>query len=177
MASKKDKEQGAPSGAPVGLPFNPFLGLENDPAAWLGNLPDRLELFLRMRPKLPAPLVAMAKDASEWAKYCTAEIEAGDTRSACQAAARAALATHLVWTLVEQEGLIAKANRDTKRQAGPHKPKRPEIDSWIDRQLQIDASAKSPELWSGAPGWITDQIGERRFAARVTQARKRRAKN
>lgn len=65
--------------------------------------------------------------------------------------------------------------RDRDRQNGTRKPKRPEIDAWIDGQLKRNGAAKSPALWQNAPDWITDQIGFDRFAKRVTKARKRAA--
>lgn len=65
--------------------------------------------------------------------------------------------------------------RDMARQAGTRTPRRPEITRWIAAQLQRDPHAKSPDLWRRAPDWITDDIGERRFAARVTACRKSRA--
>lgn len=70
----------------------------------------------------------------------------------------------------------AMAIRDAKRQAGTHKERRPEITEWIDQQLRRDPNAKSPDLWAQAPDWITDDIGERRFAARVSAARKKMAR-
>jgi hypothetical protein len=63
--------------------------------------------------------------------------------------------------------------RDRGRQEGTRKPRRPEVDAWIDGQLKANPAAKSPALWGDAPEWITEQIGEDRFAKRVTAARKR----
>lgn len=62
--------------------------------------------------------------------------------------------------------------RDAARQAGVRKERRPGITEWIARQLERDAKAKSPELWARAPDWIKDQVGERRFASRLTAQRK-----
>lgn len=62
--------------------------------------------------------------------------------------------------------------RDKKRQAGTRKERRPEVTQWIAKQLQHDPHAKSPALWGRAPQWITDQIGQDRFAKRVTACRK-----
>jgi hypothetical protein len=70
--------------------------------------------------------------------------------------------------------LLANA-RDRRRQAGTRKERRPQITEWIQKELARDPSAKSPDLWSAAPDWITDQIAERSFAARVTACRKTRA--
>lgn len=64
--------------------------------------------------------------------------------------------------------------RDAKRQAGTRKPRRPKVDAWIDKQLNRDPGAKSPALWTAAPGWLKDQIQSDRFAKRVTKARKSR---
>lgn len=63
---------------------------------------------------------------------------------------------------------------DEKRLAGLRKPRKPEIDKWMDRQLSRDSELKSPEAWRRAPEWITDDIGYDRFAKRMTKARKRR---
>lgn len=68
--------------------------------------------------------------------------------------------------------LRPKAARDDARQAGTRKKRRPDINDWISDQLRRDPKAKSPALWAKAPAWITDQIGDRRFAARVTDVRK-----
>lgn len=66
------------------------------------------------------------------------------------------------------------AARDLSRQQGTRKPRRPEVDKWIDQQLQRNPDARAPALWASAPDWITDQLGKDRFAKRVTSARKRR---
>ncbi|MBS0567105.1 MAG: hypothetical protein JSS59_06780 [Proteobacteria bacterium] len=73
--------------------------------------------------------------------------------------------------------LGAGGARDKKRQAGTHKKRRPEITTWINTQLDRNPDAKSPALWAAAPDWITDDIGARRFATRVTACRKSRASN
>ena len=86
---------------------------------------------------------------------------------------------HLEWMslrrrAIEREmALLPLAQRDTARQGGTRKPRRPMVDEWIDGMLKANPVAKSPELWSAAPDWITDQIGKDRFAKRVTKARKR----
>lgn len=63
--------------------------------------------------------------------------------------------------------------RDEKRQAGTKKERRPKINSWINKQLTRKPDSKSPELWSLAPDWITDDIGYDRFSKRVTEERKK----
>ena len=69
--------------------------------------------------------------------------------------------------------------RDILRQKGTRKPRRPEINEWIERQLRRQPDAKSPELWNRAPEWITDQdhhdvaIKYEAFARRVTNTRDR----
>jgi hypothetical protein len=75
----------------------------------------------------------------------------------------------IAYKLAAQPALV----RDRKRQAGTKKPRRPDIDEWIDRALKRDPDAKSPALWAIAPDSITDQIGEDRFKKRVSSARKR----
>lgn len=65
--------------------------------------------------------------------------------------------------------------RDAKRQGGLHRDRRPKVTEWINKQLANDPGAKSPDLWGCAPQWLRDQIGERRFASRVTACRKQRA--
>lgn len=67
-----------------------------------------------------------------------------------------------------------RAVRDSARQAGTRKSPRPEINEWIAKQLKYEPSAKAPELWGRAPGWLTDQIGPERFRKRVTDVRKGR---
>ncbi|HEY8682042.1 MAG TPA: hypothetical protein VIM06_02650 [Rhodanobacter sp.] len=85
---------------------------------------------------------------------------------------------HLEWLHlrrrgIEHEGvLLPLAQRDEKRQAGTKKPRRPDIDQWIARQLELNPAARSPTLWNAAPDWITDYLGVDRFAKRVTAARR-----
>lgn len=87
---------------------------------------------------------------------------------------------HLEWMYlrrryIERETvLLPLAQRDKKRQEGTRKPRRPDVDSWIARQLEMNPATKSPALWNAAPEWITDQLGKDRFAKRVTAARKSR---
>lgn len=86
---------------------------------------------------------------------------------------------HLEWMYlrrraIEREtALLPLAKRDAARQEGTRKRRRRDVDAWIDAQLKANPAAKSPALWSAAPEWITEQIGEERFAKRVTDARKR----
>lgn len=69
--------------------------------------------------------------------------------------------------------VLGKAGaRDRNLQASKHHSKRPKLDAWIARRLQGDPDAKSPELWAEAPEWLTEGIGFRAFAMRVTQQRK-----
>lgn len=68
--------------------------------------------------------------------------------------------------------LIPFVKRDAQRQEGTKKPKRPEVNDWIEKKLKADNGMKSPELWGMAPDWITDQIGIDRFKKRVTAVRK-----
>lgn len=77
-------------------------------------------------------------------------------------------------TTLRELMLVPMVQRDQKRQQGTKKPRRPEIDQWIDRQLERTPDAKSPDLWKAAPDWITDPIAYDRFCKRVTQGRKRR---
>lgn len=65
-----------------------------------------------------------------------------------------------------------RVERDNKRQDGTKKERRPKINEWIRNQLRSNPDAKSPNLWSDAPDWITDQIGYNRFTKRVTGCRK-----
>lgn len=65
--------------------------------------------------------------------------------------------------------------RDTARQAGTKKERLPKINNWICKQLMRNPKAKCPSLWLSAPEWITDRIGERAFAVRVTKCRKKNA--
>lgn len=64
--------------------------------------------------------------------------------------------------------------RDLSRQNGTRKPRRPDVDKWIDQQLESNPDARAPALWAAAPERITEQLGEDRFAKRVTAARKRK---
>lgn len=65
------------------------------------------------------------------------------------------------------------ADRDQRRQIGTRKERRPEITQWITKQLTRRPDVKSPELWTDAPGWITDDIGYDAFSKRVTKGRKK----
>ena len=80
-----------------------------------------------------------------------------------------ALASDTFWKVTNAAGMIS---RDGARQKGTRKPRRPQINEWIAKKLKANPAAKSPELWSGAPGWITDDIGFERFSKRVTEVRK-----
>jgi len=64
--------------------------------------------------------------------------------------------------------------RDEKRLLALSKPRFPECDEWMDRQLTRDPDLKSPAAWQRAPDWITDRIEYDRFAKRMTAARKKR---
>jgi hypothetical protein len=77
--------------------------------------------------------------------------------------------------IVREDFLLPLAAHEHKRLTGSRKPRRPKINAWILTQLAYDPDAKSPDLWRRAPSWITDQIGQRRFANRVTDCRKIRA--
>jgi hypothetical protein len=192
MTTKKRAMHGTKA-PPVGIPLNPFIGLERDPAEWLRDLPGRIALFLEMRPTLSVSQVRDAKEAAEWARYAAKCIDDGNPGEAAQAAVRATLATHLVWCLVEQEGLIAKAGRDTKRQAGTGKARgsrRPALDAWLDKQLSSDPRLTDKVLWARLPVnsddlWLDgDRVCEGNesdegltfegFKKRATSARKRR---
>jgi hypothetical protein len=72
--------------------------------------------------------------------------------------------------LLEQWHII---KRDEKRQAGTRKEKRPKITSWIEKRLKYNPHEKSPDMWSDAPDFITDQISYHRFSKRVTGVRKK----
>jgi len=74
--------------------------------------------------------------------------------------------------LLDTGRYLTPIRRDKKRQDGTRKERRPEINAWIAQEIARTPTARSPELWRRAPVWITDQIGERSFAVRVTQQRK-----
>ena len=73
---------------------------------------------------------------------------------------------------VGNEPLTKVLKRDLDRQTGIKKPRRPDITAWIKDRLVVNRDAKGPDLWKQAPDWLTDQIGYRRFASRVTRIRK-----
>lgn len=85
---------------------------------------------------------------------------------------------HLEWMLsrkredTREQFLLPLAQRDKKRQDGTRKERRPDITEWIEKKLNGNPAAKSPDLWASAPEWITDQIGYERFSKRVTNVRK-----
>lgn len=62
--------------------------------------------------------------------------------------------------------------RDARRQQGTRKPKRPQVNEWIERQLRRQPGAKSPDLWSRRPDWMEEQVGYDRFSRRVSDVRK-----
>jgi hypothetical protein len=78
--------------------------------------------------------------------------------------------------LEEAHELDSSIVRDQRRQDGTRRPRRPNVDQWIEKKLTGEPNAKSPDLWRAAPEWITDDIGQRAFAARVTAARKKTRK-
>jgi hypothetical protein len=68
--------------------------------------------------------------------------------------------------------------RDDKRQAGTRKPRLPDVDDWLDRQLSRDQGAKSPALWARFEAHYESMrddppIGIHRFKKRVTASRQR----
>lgn len=60
------------------------------------------------------------------------------------------------------------------QRAKTREPRRAHIDEWIRKQLAVDPSLKSPELWARAPGSITDTLSIDAFKKRVTGVRKKR---
>lgn len=62
--------------------------------------------------------------------------------------------------------------RDTARQAGTRKPRRPEVQEWINRQVARQTGETAKEIWDRAPYDVTDLIGWERFKKRYAQARK-----
>lgn len=82
--------------------------------------------------------------------------------------------TMMVSALESEIDADASIARDTALQASKRKPRNPEVDAWIDRQLLADPFAKAPDLWGRAPSRVTDVLAFDRFSKRVTLARKRR---
>ncbi len=74
------------------------------------------------------------------------------------------------------EGPAAIVARDTRRQAGTKKQRRPNVDVWLDKAVAADSGAKAPALWAMAPDWITDQIGADRSQEASHQRQKTRRK-
>lgn len=84
------------------------------------------------------------------------------------------------WNLVNglHGALVNRAAILTGRalDAARRKPKRPELQRWIDSQVIKAMDETARELWVRAPSWITDPddgIGFDRFTKRVTAARKK----
>lgn len=61
--------------------------------------------------------------------------------------------------------------RDAKRQAGTRKPRRPELQVWINKEV-AKGGETAKELYQRAPQWVKDEVEIDRFVKRVTQARK-----
>lgn len=156
-----------------------------DPA---GILPDRVQIDLTdsdgpdeaaaihslLESKTPGARIQRVRRHPELAEWAD-EAEALYTSAGCVAD------WHLLEAIAQAEykalylDVAGIAVRDRKRQDGTRKERRPDISAWIDVRLRRDPKAKSPELWTDAPDWIKDQLGERRFATRVTERRKKRA--
>lgn len=62
--------------------------------------------------------------------------------------------------------------RDSARQAGTRKPRHPEVQDWINRQVARQTGETAKELWARAPYEVTDVIGFDRFQKRLSAARK-----
>jgi hypothetical protein len=163
------------------LPVNEALELSDEDlgewllTAWLGLQAEKAGMarteishewitqLLEETAKIDSESVAHAPLESAFRKACKGDM----------AAAGRMYRTHL-FNRTDAAVNAKFAERDLKRQAGTKRPRRPEVDKWIDQQLENNPGARSPALWAAAPEWLTDQLGEDRFAKRVTDARKRK---
>lgn len=148
-----------------------------NPVEWLSSIEMRLQLTHDMatdgRIEMPAGTDAMIREAQRWCRIAKQSL-AWTGEPARESAGVAMMALHCAWQVEMKIGAQIRLHRDRNREAGAKKPRRADINDWIVSQLDRSPAAKSPDLWQRAPDWITDQIGERRFAARVTEARKAR---
>jgi len=62
--------------------------------------------------------------------------------------------------------------KELARRQAARRPRKPELEQWIDRHLASDATQKSPDLWINLPTCFKDEISYGRFAKRVTARRK-----
>lgn len=93
-----------------------------------------------------------------------------------------ALLRHLEWMMLRwkyierTDFLVPLARAGKAIDDGRRKPKRPELQAWIDTQVSRATGETARHLWNRAPDWITDPddgIGFDRFTKRITASRKR----
>lgn len=86
---------------------------------------------------------------------------------------------HLDWILVRwreirrEQFLLPLARAGKVVDEARRKPKRPELQEWIDKQVAACAGETIKDLWRRAPDWVSDEIGFDRFTKRVAAARKK----
>lgn len=69
--------------------------------------------------------------------------------------------------LVNREAILTGRAID----AGRRKPKRQELQEWVNREVAKATGETAEQLWARTPDWITEQIGLDRFRKRFTRAR------
>ncbi len=87
--------------------------------------------------------------------------------------ARAELYLPLMWRTVQAALGKPFAAAGIAVIEGRKKPKRPEVQAWIEGDLSRHPGDTAAQRWNRAPDWITDDIGPDRFTKRVTAARKK----
>jgi len=168
MATKRATQKGNTADAPAVLKLASYWILERTSLR-------TIELMAQVKLNTDPDRAAAAdwKQALSMARWGTRCIAEGDASGAAEYSLEAFRYANRAELLEGPAKLVA---RDAKRQAGTRKPRRPDIDEWLNAQLDKDSGAKAPGLWSVAPDWITDAIGEDAFKKRVTVARKLRRK-
>lgn len=90
-----------------------------------------------------------------------------------------ALLRHLEWMLLRwkyirrEEYILPLARSGKLIDDARKKPKRAELQQWIDKQVSNRTGETAKQIWERAPQKFRDDIGFERFTKRVTAARKK----
>lgn len=108
---------------------------------------------------------SIAREQLRRARALYADGELVAAMESAQAAWHASAALHIGLEL----GPLAKAGKAVID--GRKKPKRPELQAWIEKDVARNPGSTAKDRWARAPDWITDAIAIDRFVKRVTKAR------
>ena len=115
---------------------------------------------------------------------CGAKLELAERRAWAKAEIkpgainRDALLRHLEWMLLRwkyikrEEYILPLARAGKAIDTGRKKPKRPDVQAWIEAEVGKGTGETAEQLFNRAPEWLSDQIALDRFRKRYAVARK-----